>query len=158
MRDLDNIIKAITEDMVAIMKAVMDSDVGINNKVNKNTLEDSDLKKSLEASFDISGGNVVMELYANHYFWYIEHGREPQKGKQPPIDAIIAWMKKKRIPSTNGNIRSAAFLISRAIWRDGYDPRHMLEPFERKLDEKWERQYAEELFDYLTEELNKFFN
>jgi len=74
----------------------------------------------------------------------------------PPEDAIIKWMRRKHIVSTNRNIRSVAFLIRRAIWRDGYNARPVIKTLSDRTEVLWDK-WAEQLFDSLIKDINDFF-
>lgn len=65
------------------------------------------------------------------YSRWVERGRKPGKG--PPLDAIMRWVKVKKLV-TKGRararrqeIRSIAFLIQRKIARDGIKGRYVLQ-------------------------------
>lgn len=77
------------------------------------------------------------------YAFYVENGR--RAGKMPPIDEILAWLKKKhsnRVDPLNAIkaaavftkqsyeslLRSTAFLIARAIGRNGTQPHPFFAP------------------------------
>lgn len=66
----------------------------------------------------ISGDMIYGEIQANHYWYYLVHGRKP--GKQPPIDSILEWLEKKGI-TADISLRSLAFLVARKIGRVGTD-------------------------------------
>lgn len=79
--------------------------------------------------YRVQGSNDEYHIYINlaAYYIYLEQGRRP--GKMPPIDAIVKWIRVKkitpypyRLPSGKSVIpseRSLAFLIARAIGRRG---------------------------------------
>lgn len=150
------ICRGIANDIVEAARMVMASDVGINDKVGKNTLADSDLSRQID--WDIQfGDDTVINVLFNYYLQFIEDGRPPKKGKMPPEKAIIDWLRRKHIVSSNKNIRSVAFLIRRAIWRDGYNARPILKRLEKETDRLWESKWADELFEALIKDLTEFF-
>lgn len=151
------ICREIAQDIVRAAREVMASSVGINDKVGKNTLVDSDLSKQIEWKIDFSGERVIIDTLFNYYIQFIEEGRKPQTGKMPPEDAIIKWMRRKHIVSSNRNIRSVAFLIRRAIWRDGYNARPVLKTLSDNVDNLWETKWADQLFDALIKDINEYF-
>lgn len=68
----------------------------------------------------ITGEVIVGELHANHYWYYLVHGRAP--GKMPPIESILGWLIKKGIQAAdNISQNSLAYLIARKIGRVGTD-------------------------------------
>lgn len=151
------ICREIAQDIVRAVREVMASSVGINDKVGKNTLVDSDLSKQIDWKIDFSGERVIVDTLFNYYIQFIEEGRKPQTGKMPPEDAIIKWMRRKHIVSSNRNIRSVAFLIRRAIWRDGYNARPVLKTLSDNVDDLWETKWADQLFEALIKDINEYF-
>lgn len=151
------ICREIAQDIVRAAREVMASSVGINDKVGKNTLVDSDLSRQIDWKIDFSGERVIIDTLFNYYIQFIEEGRKPQTGKMPPEDAIIKWMRRKHIVSSNKNIRSVAFLIRRAIWRDGYNARPVLKTLSDNVDDLWETKWADQLFEALIKDINEYF-
>ena len=98
----------------------------------------------------------MIQTLFNYYIQFIEEGRKPQTGKMPPEIAIIKWMRRKHIVSSNKNIRSVAILIRRAIWRDGYNARPVIKTLSDKTDVLWDK-WAEQLFNSLIKDINDFF-
>lgn len=145
------VVEIMAKDIADIVRAAMSSDTGINVKVGRNTLTDSELFKSVRA---LASGDVVVELLLNDYVIYVENGR--RKGaKMPPPDAIARWCRRKGLPDDNGTVWS----ICRAISRDGIAPRPvMATAFSMMDDEKWAGRWLDLLFDELTEVLDKYFS
>ena len=150
------ICREIAQDIVKAARMVMASDVGINDKVGKNTLADSNLSRQIDWSIQFNGDDVVIQTLFEYYIRFIEDGRKPMAGKMPPENAIIKWMRRKHIVSSNKNIRSVAFLIRRAIWRDGYKARPVIKTLSDKTDVLWDK-WAEQLFNSLIKDINDFF-
>ena len=154
---VERICRYIADDIVELARKVMESPVGVNEKTGANTLVDSELYRKIGTDFRDEGEGVVIETLFNHYIEYIERDRPPMYGKRPPIDAIVKWLRTKHIVSSNENIRSVAYLISRAIWRDGHKGRRIMETLGNKVDERFDYLYADRIFDFLTEELDRYF-
>lgn len=77
-----------------------------------NTTEKASKSLRTEAK-DTSGA-----LYGAKYIYQLKYGRKP--GKFPPIEAILNWIRDKRIQPNDGiSERSLAFLISRKIAKKG---------------------------------------
>ena len=152
MVNLDAIIIAFTKDIFELVRAVMNSELGINLKVHKNTLTDSDLynQLTLNARHD---GDLVFDLMVNDYIKYIESGRRAG-AKFPPVEPIVKWAKKKGLPTDNSTI----YLIRRAISRDGISPRPIMEYVFKEMDKYWDERWADELFAEITSILNDYFN
>lgn len=155
--DTKKIAKYIADDLVRGARMIMASDIGINAKVGKNTLVDSDLYRQLKTDTYNDDGGMVIDLLFNHYIEFIESGRPPMHGKRPPIDVIEDWLKRKHIVKSNENIRSVAFLVSRAIWRDGYKARKVLSALDDWTDKQFEEKWGDMVFDMLLEDLDKVF-
>ena len=140
------------KDLMQLVRMVMDSNVGINTKVGRNTLSDSDIYNTLSVRAT-SDGDLILDIVLNDYIQYIESGR--RKGaKFPPVEPIVRWCKEKGIPTDNSTI----FLIRRAIARDGINPRPIMAKVFEELDRAWDNEWSDRLFDIIMETINKFFN
>ena len=154
---LAKIIQEITNDIVKGARDIMASDVGINQKVGKNTLVGSNLYKQISTQFK-QDDNIVINLFFNHYIEFIESGRMPKKGKRPPVLEIAKWLRRKHIVSSNDNIMKVAYAVSYAIWRDGYKSRKVLEALDKYVDSGFENKYADMIFDALFKEVDDYFS
>ena len=140
------------KDIAALVRMVMDSNVGVNQKVGRNTLSDSDIYRTLSVRAT-NDGDLVMDIVLNDYIQYIENGR--RKGaKFPPVEPIVRWCRERGIPTDNSTI----FLIRRAIARDGINPRPIMAEVFDELDRAWDNEWSDRLFDIIMETINKFFN
>ena len=141
----------IGNDIAKLVREIMDSNVGMNMKVGKNTLSDSDLYRELSVR-STSDGDLVFDIMLNDYIQYIENGR--RKGaKFPPIEPIIQWCRKKGLPTDNSTI----FLIRRAISRDGIAARPIMARVFDELDRNWNDGWADHIFNKIMEHIDKFF-
>ena len=105
MTDLDDILKEFKEDLEIAARAVM-----VKRGVDKN----SDLVKTLE--FKEKGD--IFEMIVNDYYLYVDTGR--RSGSAPPINAILQWMRDKRInPRGRMTRNSLAFAIVTSIKKFG---------------------------------------
>ena len=154
---LAKIIQEITNDIVKGARDIMASDVGINQKVGKNTLVDSNLYKQISTQFK-QDDNIVINLFFNHYIEFIESGRMPKKGKRPPVFEIAKWLRRKHIVSSNDNIMKVAYAVSYVIWRDGYKARKILEALDKYVDSGFDEKYADMIFDALFKEVDDYFS
>lgn len=150
--DVSKIVIAFSKDIMEIVRAVMSSDAGINRKVMRNTLTDSDIYREIDviATHD---GDLVFDFMLNNYLKYIESGRRAG-AKMPPVKPIEDWAKKHGIPTDNSTI----FLIRRAISREGIASRPIMDYVFIELDRNWNKQWADEIFNVIMEEIDKFFN
>jgi hypothetical protein len=126
---------AVVNDMAKRFVELMQSDYRMKRKVGKNftnAVASGTLEKSLKYRLQIKGNNINVSVYAkgkaSQYFLARENGRKP--GKQPPVDAILEWMRIKPIKlrdkesgkfkkPTEALKRQVAFLIARKIGREG---------------------------------------
>ena len=74
-------------------------------------------KSDILNTLDVSYGNELFQLLAEDYYQYLSKGRRP-KARKVPIQALIQWIKDKRIPY-KGSINSAAFAIQQTIYKFG---------------------------------------
>lgn len=149
------VINAIADDILELSKSIFDrNDIGTNRKTGKNTLKESALSDSIKVEVSNMGESVVIRALFDNYIDYIENGRKPQSGKQPPIDALRDWALERGIPTDN----STLFLIGRAIWRDGYQGRPVLFTLEEEIDKLMDEKWADRLLESLTKELEKQFD
>ncbi|GAB6007505.1 hypothetical protein [Dysgonomonas reticulitermitis] len=132
---------------MALAQFVLDNDsAGVNSKTGRNTLKDSALVKDVGSriSFGNNGDNVVIELLFNNYIDYIEKGRRP--GKMPPISALKEWAQSRGISTDN----STLFAIANAIKRDGIEGRPVLATLEREIENSFENEWYDKLFEAMT--------
>lgn len=150
--EVGKIVMEFSKDLMTLVRMVMESNVGINQKVGSNTLVGSDIYKALSVKAT-NDGDLIFDIILNDYITFIESGR--RKGaKFPPVAPIVAWARKKGIPTDNSTI----FLIRRAISRDGIAPRPIMQYVFDEVDREWDERLADKLFDQITEIIDKYFN
>jgi hypothetical protein len=145
--------KVIADEVVAIVRAVLDSPAGINVKVNKNTLgkDKSRLYDDVVANL-LSSEDIVVSLLVNDYIKFIESGRRAG-AKMPPFQPIYEWCKRKGLPSDN----STVWAICKAISRDGIAPRPIMSNVLSIIDNRWDSEWSDSIFEEITKELDKIF-
>lgn len=145
--------KVIADEVVAIVRAVLDSPAGINVKVNMNTLgkDKSRLYDDVVANL-LSSEDIVVSLLVNDYIVFIESGRRAG-AKLPPFQPIYEWCKRKGLPSDN----STVWAICKAISRDGIAPRPIMSNVLSIIDNRWDSEWSDSIFDEITKELDKIF-
>lgn len=152
---LSNVIEAIAGDILMLAQLVMDDDgVGGNRKTGANTLKDSALLQQTKVDITNRDNSVVIDILFDHYIEYIEKGRKPRSGKQPPIDALRDWALARNIPTDN----STLFLISRAIWRDGFEGRPVLSTLEEEIGRHFDEEWAGKIYEAMVAEIDKLFS
>lgn len=144
--DINKIVMEFTKDIMKLVQAVMDGQEFSNDKIG------SDIYKNLQVNAT-NDGDLVFDIILNDYLKFIESGR--RKGADmPPVEPIVKWAKKHGIPTDNGTI----YLIRRAISRDGIAPRPFMDKVFEDIDDVWDKNWADELFDEIMRMINDFFN
>jgi hypothetical protein len=150
---------AVVNDMAKRFVELMQSDYRLKRKVGKNftnAVASGTLEKSLKYRLQIKGQNINVSVYAkgkaSQYFLARENGRKP--GKQPPVDAILEWMRIKPIKlrdkesgkfkkPTEALKRQVAFLIARKIGKQGMKGWHA---FDYAMENIWD-EYEAKIID-----------
>lgn len=149
---LDKIVKSIADDILSIARMILESNNLINEKVGRNTIApDSELYKTLQVK-STNDGDIVYDLMLNDYLVFIESGRRAG-AKFPPVEPIVRWARKRGIPTDNNTI----FLIRRAISRDGIAPRPFLQYIFEEMDDRWDNDWSDEIFNKIMERIDNFF-
>lgn len=144
--DINKIVMEFTKDIMKLVQSVIDGQEFASNKTS------SDIYKNLQVNAT-NDGDLVFDIILNDYLKFIESGR--RKGADmPPVEPIIEWAKKHGIPTDNGTI----YLIRRAISRDGIAPRPFMDKVFADINDVWDKNLADELFDEIMRMINDFFN
>ena len=150
--NVSSIVMEFSKDIMALVRMVMESNVGINSKTGSNTLINSQIYNTLSVKAT-NDGDLIFDIILNDYLVYIESGR--RKGaKMPPVEPIVRWARSRGIPTDNSTI----YLIRRAISRDGIKARPFMAYVMDEIDREWDNNVADELFNKIMEEIDKFFN
>ena len=146
---------AVVNDMAKRFVELMQSDYRMKRKVGKNftnAVASGTLEKSLAYRLKIKGKSIDISVYAkgkaSQYFLARENGRKP--GKQPPVSAILDWMRIKPIKlrdkesgkfqkPTEALKKQVAFLIARKIGREGIKGWHA---FDYAMENIWDEYEA----------------
>lgn len=153
-------LKDFASQCAAIVRAVMDSDIGVNDKVNINTLSGSNAYKEVEgiSTEDVEVINLLINEYAvlyvdgNGYPWARRPVTMKKDQKWPPVDVISDWAARKGIPTDNGTI----YRICYSIWYYGIKARPFIEPSFEEIDNQFD-EWADKLFNDLCSGLDAFF-
>ena len=137
--EISKIVMEFSKDIMDIVKAVMESNIGSDSYKNLKVIAKND-------------GDLVFDILLNDYLTYIESGR--RKGaKMPPVEPIVRWARSRGIPTDNSTI----YLIRRAISRDGIAPRPFMATVMEQIDLNMENLY-DKICDEITKLINEFFN
>lgn len=149
-------VEAIANDILILAHLILETDnVSVNKKVNKNTLKDSALNDNVATSVSSFGNEgFVIKAIFNNYINFIEWDRPEKHGDKPPIDALRDWALDRGIPTDNPTL----WAISTAIWRDGHIGRPIIATLEKEIEESFEKEFFEKLFNSIIDELIKYFN
>lgn len=160
---------AVVNDMAKRFVELMQSDYRMKRKVGRNftnAVASGTLEKSLAYRLKIKGKSIDISVYAkgraSQYFLARENGRKA--GKQPPVSAILDWMRIKPIKlrdkesgkfkkPTEALRKQVAFLIARKIGREGikgwhafdYAMENIMDEYEAKLIEAYGKDFGASL-------------
>jgi len=150
---------AVVNDMAKRFVELMQSDYRMKRKVGRNftnAVASGTLEKSLKYRLQIKGSSINISIYAkgkaSNYFLARENGRKP--GKQPPVDAILEWMRIKPIKlrdresgkfqkPTEALKRQVAFLIARKIGKQGMKGWHAFDYAYENIWDEYEAKVVE---------------
>lgn len=146
--DLDKVIQGMAEDILIVMQDILDA----------NGQENSNLKKDLYTKVEQEGDNVILKLFANHYIYWVDQGRGPSKMPPltrwaDPVGDIADWCRRKGIPSDNGTV----WAIIKKIHKYGYEGKFFLEDFWRQAEQAT-YDNLDKLFEVIISELTEWFN
>lgn len=108
--------EVVADEMYTTMEkslAVFHQAVVVETPVNLGTLRAATAVDIVSGPIELVGRVVNPLIYA----WPVERGRRP--GKPPPPGPIAYWLYRKGIVTDRKKIRSAAYLVARAIGRRG---------------------------------------
>lgn len=142
--------KYIKEEILALFRLILESEYGINEKVGRNTLADSNLHKEAKVE---SNSIENFNLFYNDYLDTIEKGKKPFTEKVS-VQALVSWAKRKGISSDSKTI----YAIRESIYKYGIKARPLLVHFERELDEIFDQDIFDRIFEEITKSLEKYFN
>lgn len=150
--EFKELLEQIAFDIKRAFQYLMESERGINNKINENTLVDSHIYDELEVTQADIG---LYTILINGYVQYIESGMQPGHWLSNRVceDYILPWMAEKGIPTDNETLRK----IQGSIYWYGIEPRPFVEDSFERIESFWD-EWADELFESLCAELDIFFD
>lgn len=136
------------EQICRTFRAIMASNVGINDRTGTNTLIGSNLYESVDYKVSQLGSTEVVDIIVNHYVQYVNDGLKP--GVWVPIRALREWAFRKGLPTDNGFV----YAVQRSIYNRGIKARPILDRLESQINTVWE-EWANNVFFEFTEEINR---
>lgn len=149
--ELKEVLEQVAFDIKRAIQYLMESEIGINNKINENTLVDSHIYDELEVNQTDIG---LYTILINDYVTYIEGGMQP--GHWVKAEYLIPWMVDKGIASDNETAETFVKCIQGSIYWYGIEPRPFLEASFERIDSFWD-EWADDIFEALCQELDDFF-
>lgn len=143
-------LRGIAEEAKAVMMAVLSSELGVNQKVGRNTLVEGRIFQEVGCSVD---DIEVVNILVNDYIQYIESGRQP--GSFPPVNVIAKWAADKGITTDN----RVVWAICQSIYKNGIPARPLVDVdggLWSQIDDAWE-EWADKIYNIITEDLDKEF-
>lgn len=122
-------------------------------------LQDSNIINNI--SYTIRDNTVIINI--PDYAVYIENGRRAG-ATPPPVAVILRWIQRKRIRGrnrTNGRFitnNQLAFMIARAIGRNGIRPRPFLRDATNELETTVAETFAIQFSDLIDENIKRILN
>lgn len=131
-----------------LLQSAMEGPLGVNYKINDNTIIDSDLYNSIKS--EVSSDDLeLITVWANDYLKYVEGGMGV--GHWVKEEYLLPWMAKKGIPS------DAITRIQGSIYWYGISPRPVIAEADAHLDKLWQED-SEALFEVIMSDIEDLFN
>jgi len=124
-----------------------------NNKINKDTLSNSDIIKNLK--IDTKDEKLIISLFS--YYQYIESGRK-KGAKGIPISVLIDFIKSKNIKPNNISVNQLAFIFQKSIKEKGIKPRKIFTTSYKVTEQLWEKEFNITLDNIIKDIIFKFNN
>lgn len=165
---LNNDIQAAFRDLAEEIKAILESRIrqyGVNPKIGKNTLQGSELEKSIKVEPTENG----IALQIANYWEFISRGWERTHNYAGTMSLFIRnvdnWVRRKGIRFGKLTQAQIVFVIIKNImehglkarpfmvWNDEGDLSKMIPELNKSVDV-----WMDELFNTITKELDNYFN
>jgi hypothetical protein len=111
----------IQKDIAKITGSILKAVTGILNNANVNTT-----KAEAVSKFKVEVNGNELDVVIPGYYLFVDKGRK--KGKRPPVNAILNWIKREKIKVPQGvNLLSFAYAVANSIGKEGIKPRPFIE-------------------------------
>lgn len=131
-----------------LLQSAMEGPLGVNDKINDNTLIDSDVYESIKSEVP-SDTLELIEVWGNDYLKYIEGGMQP--GHWMKEEYLLPWMAKRGIPS------DAIARIQGSIYWYGIAPRPVMQEAMAHIGQLWEED-SQALFEAILSDIEDWFH
>lgn len=117
------------------------------------------LFNSIHSVIDQTLTGVTISTQALYYAKFVNAGRKPGT-KGVPIDALVEWIRRKRLNMEGKRERSVAFAIQRSIRDKGIKPSRFIDKSIDKFNKskRLENNIERFLDEYTEEQLQTIFN
>lgn len=117
------------------------------------------LFNSIQSVIEQTLTGVAISTQALHYAKFVNAGRKPGV-KGVPIDALVEWIRRKRLNMEGKRERSVAFAIQRSIRDKGIKPSRFIDKSIDKFNKskRLENKIERFLDEYTEEQLQTIFN
>lgn len=117
------------------------------------------LFNSIHSVIDQTLTGVTISTQALHYAKFVNAGRKPGT-KGVPIDALVEWIRRKRLNMEGKRERSVAFAMQRSIRKKGIKPSRFIDKSIDKFNKskRLENNIERFLDEYAEERLKTIFN
>jgi len=150
MKSLNQELELLGEELVkGVVRELMNADKFATGK----------LVRSVDYRVITKANKLILEILALPYFENVMEGRKPGS-KQPPISAIIPWVKKRNIKVKGAKTpEQSAFVIARSIGRKGIKPvkeiRKVIDDIYSKKEQLLAKAASEDIIDLIDKLLLK---
>ena len=167
--EIQEAFRDLAEEIKAEVRRRMESEVGINQRVGRNTLVNSDLYKSVDTTVE---DNTITFLIADHFEYVVKGWKRTGHGDGTFQDYLIAikdWIRRKNIKWGDYTENQMMWILAKRMfsvkhpytiqprpfinWDKDGDPSKIL-PFLDKMIDNW----FDKVFDLITKDLDNYFN
>lgn len=164
MKELLNMLQELADKIKNKILSDMSGNIGINKKVGRNTLINSDLMKSV--SVEAIDENTIVFSIADYYENVVQGRKEGIKLTSNEIESLKLWIRKKQIVFEGCDENTTLWLVIRSIYNYGISPRPFIRSGEkngedpskilRYLDEYFNT-WSDDVFNLIITKINKLF-
>lgn len=164
MKELLKMLQELADRIKNKILSDMSGDIGINKKVGRNTLINSDLMKSV--SVEAINEDVLVFSIADYYENVVQGRKEGLKLSSNEIESLKLWIRRKNIVFEGCDENTTLWLVIRSIYNYGIAPRPFIRSGEKngedpskilKFLDDYFNEWADDVFNLIITKLNKIF-